>query len=397
MLAARGITRMRKQRTHIQLPGQMSRHKQEQEEIPGCGAQRDHQLHLGISGLGLVRFQLWQTYETNLDHHKHTKKIKFQHTDINLRETWMFLYGFKKHEEWRLGKMSELRNLERSGIGVLSFSDYSINEFINLHKHKHANIDFEIYNNEEIRRKHIGCALFKYCWINPRRNYKYYDPVNHKIVKDFFIKKGLMHESRNDMIIEYPRLRRRNYMHVKYSYEKKSVEGYILIDKKKIDYVFMRKLIHMPKKRNCFVANDSGITKGALRVCKKLGIAHDNLENTTDKIKEYIKETKTSYYRSADSVLNSSSRDGEKGDERDRSEEDNQPKPQFRDECFRKMDLMIEFTNLRNPRHCPSGVYVMPSADNFYIWYGVLFVHKGYYKGGVFKFKLNIPIEYPFL
>ncbi|CAG8681706.1 7679_t:CDS:1, partial [Racocetra fulgida] len=52
--------------------------------------------------------------------------------------------------------------------------------------------------------------------------------------------------------------------------------------------------------------------------------------------------TKTSYYRSADSVLNSSNRDGEKGDERDRSEEDNQPKPQFRDECFRKMDLMIE-------------------------------------------------------
>ncbi|CAG8756213.1 8994_t:CDS:2, partial [Racocetra persica] len=122
----------------------------------------------------------------------------------------------------------------------------------------------------------------------------------------------------------------------------------------------------------------------------------------------------------ADSVLNSSNRDGEKGDERDRSEEDNQPKPQFRDECFRKMDLMIELlvpflvfnncclmkvalnvtvfesTNLRNPRHCPSGVYVMPSADNFYIWYGVLFIHKGYYKGGVFKFKLNIPTEYPF-
>ncbi|RIB16499.1 ubiquitin-conjugating enzyme/RWD-like protein [Gigaspora rosea] len=38
----------------------------------------------------------------------------------------------------------------------------------------------------------------------------------------------------------------------------------------------------------------------------------------------------------------------------------------------------------------------MPSADNFHIWYGVLFVHKGFYKGGVFKFKLNIPIEYPF-
>ena len=32
----------------------------------------------------------------------------------------------------------------------------------------------------------------------------------------------------------------------------------------------------------------------------------------------------------------------------------------------------------------------------FLAWYGVLFVHKGYYKNGVFKFKLNIPSEYPF-
>jgi ubiquitin-protein ligase len=64
----------------------------------------------------------------------------------------------------------------------------------------------------------------------------------------------------------------------------------------------------------------------------------------------------------------------------------------------------------------------MPSADNFHsknifitiyfkkytqiklifffnlsAWYGVLFVHKGYYKNGVFKFKLEIPSEYPFL
>ncbi|CAG8733238.1 6464_t:CDS:2, partial [Gigaspora rosea] len=77
------------------------------------------------------------------------------------------------------------------------------------------------------------------------------------------------------------------------------------------------------------------------------------------------KTSYTSYYRIADSGLNSSNRDGEKDDEH-RSEGDNQPKPQFRDDCFRKMDLMIEFTNLRNPRHCPSGVYVMPSADNFH-------------------------------
>ncbi|CAH1757336.1 13570_t:CDS:2 [Entrophospora sp. SA101] len=45
------------------------------------------------------------------------------------------------------------------------------------------------------------------------------------------------------------------------------------------------------------------------------------------------------------------------------SDGDRQQKPQFRDERFRRMELMIEFTNLRNPKHCPSGVYVMPSAE----------------------------------
>jgi len=56
---------------------------------------------------------------------------------------------------------------------------------------------------------------------------------------------------------------------------------------------------------------------------------------------------------------------------------------------------MIEFTNLRNMNHCPLGVYVMPSTDNLFVWYGTLFVHKGYYRNGVFKFRLSIPQEYP--
>ncbi|KAI8366659.1 ubiquitin-conjugating enzyme/RWD-like protein [Radiomyces spectabilis] len=56
---------------------------------------------------------------------------------------------------------------------------------------------------------------------------------------------------------------------------------------------------------------------------------------------------------------------------------------------------MTEFVNLRNPNHCPLGVYVMPSSDNLNVWYGVLFIHKGYYKSGVFKFRLLIPEDYP--
>jgi ubiquitin-protein ligase len=29
------------------------------------------------------------------------------------------------------------------------------------------------------------------------------------------------------------------------------------------------------------------------------------------------------------------------------------------------------------------------------VWFGVLFVHKGYYRSGVFKFRINIPESYP--
>ncbi|CAG8505134.1 6389_t:CDS:2 [Funneliformis caledonium] len=89
-------------------------------------------------------------------------------------------------------------------------------------------------------------------------------------------------------------------------------------------------------------------------------------------------ESRTSFARSTGS--NSNRDDGNDGDYG--SNGDDKPKPQFKDECFRKMELMIEFTNLRNPKHCPNGIYVMPSADNFHTWYGVLFVHKGYYKNG---------------
>jgi ubiquitin-protein ligase len=74
---------------------------------------------------------------------------------------------------------------------------------------------------------------------------------------------------------------------------------------------------------------------------------------------------------------------------------DNKGKSQFYSDYFRRYELMIEFTNLRNVNHCPLGVYVMPSTDNLFVWYGTLFVHKGYYRNGVFKFRLNIPQEYP--
>ncbi|KAG0269327.1 hypothetical protein DFQ27_004011, partial [Actinomortierella ambigua] len=70
-------------------------------------------------------------------------------------------------------------------------------------------------------------------------------------------------------------------------------------------------------------------------------------------------------------------------------------RPQFCSEFFRKYELMIEFSNLRNPQHCPRGLYVMPAADNMNLWFGTIFIHKGYYRDAVFKFKMTIPPEYP--
>ncbi|GAA5799026.1 hypothetical protein HPULCUR_004435 [Helicostylum pulchrum] len=69
--------------------------------------------------------------------------------------------------------------------------------------------------------------------------------------------------------------------------------------------------------------------------------------------------------------------------------------PRLTSEYFSRYEIMTEFINLRNPNHCPLGVYVMPSSDDLYVWYGVLFVHKGFYKSGTFKFRLSIPQNYP--
>lgn len=57
--------------------------------------------------------------------------------------------------------------------------------------------------------------------------------------------------------------------------------------------------------------------------------------------------------------------------------------------------LMIEYKNLVPAHRRPSGVYVMPSFDNMLVWYGVIFVHHGYYRKGVFRFRIELPRHYP--
>ncbi|TPX31853.1 hypothetical protein SmJEL517_g04910 [Synchytrium microbalum] len=62
---------------------------------------------------------------------------------------------------------------------------------------------------------------------------------------------------------------------------------------------------------------------------------------------------------------------------------------------FKRYELLIEFKNLQHPSQCPPGIYIMPSPDNLNEWYGCLFIHKGFYARGVFKFVVKIPESYP--
>ena len=62
---------------------------------------------------------------------------------------------------------------------------------------------------------------------------------------------------------------------------------------------------------------------------------------------------------------------------------------------LRQHDLMIEYRNFRSPRHCPHGVYVVPSPTNVYEWHGFVVVDAGYFRGGVFRFIIHIPRDYP--
>ncbi|KAL2720999.1 AKT-interacting protein-like isoform X2 [Vespula maculifrons] len=41
------------------------------------------------------------------------------------------------------------------------------------------------------------------------------------------------------------------------------------------------------------------------------------------------------------------------------------------------------------------GIYVIPSAQNSFVWFGVQFIRQGIYQGGVFRFTLTLPENFP--
>jgi len=55
--------------------------------------------------------------------------------------------------------------------------------------------------------------------------------------------------------------------------------------------------------------------------------------------------------------------------------------------------IMAEYKMLQS--ESIPGLYLIPSVESSFIWFGVLFVRRGIYKDGVFRFNMSIPPEFP--
>ncbi|KAI5641504.1 ubiquitin-conjugating enzyme domain-containing protein [Phthorimaea operculella] len=55
--------------------------------------------------------------------------------------------------------------------------------------------------------------------------------------------------------------------------------------------------------------------------------------------------------------------------------------------------IMAEYRMLQTENL--QGIYVIPSYENSFLWFGVIFVRAGFYEGGVFRFTLTLPENFP--
>lgn len=62
------------------------------------------------------------------------------------------------------------------------------------------------------------------------------------------------------------------------------------------------------------------------------------------------------------------------------------------EKSVRDIKLSIEFKTLK--QNAPSGVYILPSLHNIRLFHGVIFLRRGSYANGVFKFIIKLPPLY---
>ncbi|KAG5182695.1 ubiquitin-conjugating enzyme/RWD-like protein [Tribonema minus] len=63
-----------------------------------------------------------------------------------------------------------------------------------------------------------------------------------------------------------------------------------------------------------------------------------------------------------------------------------------RDRALKDYKIAVEYKHLW--QHAPGGVYVTPDLDDLRIWHGVIFVRRGMYANGMFKFSVELPQNY---
>ena len=67
-------------------------------------------------------------------------------------------------------------------------------------------------------------------------------------------------------------------------------------------------------------------------------------------------------------------------------------KSEYASQHLKDVKLALEFKHLG--KHAPGGVYLMPELDNIRKLHGVIFVRRGLYRDGVFRFVMTLPPEY---
>jgi len=63
-----------------------------------------------------------------------------------------------------------------------------------------------------------------------------------------------------------------------------------------------------------------------------------------------------------------------------------------RERALRDYKVSIEYKHLKS--HAPGGVYLIPSLVDLRHFYGIIFVRRGHYTNGIFKFQLRLPPRY---
>ncbi|CAB9508754.1 AKT-interacting protein [Seminavis robusta] len=63
-----------------------------------------------------------------------------------------------------------------------------------------------------------------------------------------------------------------------------------------------------------------------------------------------------------------------------------------REQALRDYKVTIEYKHLKS--HAPGGVYLIPSMNDLRHFFGIIFVRRGHFTNGIFKFQLRLPPRY---